>query len=166
MSLDNIQLPSITIQQLFKHSLVAGAVSQKSAPKTASSSIATLGNNKKNILILVSNDETLYLPDEQLNFLLGILSACSLTMDDVAILNINKNPPVTHKSLTETLNPGKIILFEVTPDQIELPLGFPQYQVQKFSNQTYLSAPSLVTIQNDKPQKALLWNCLKQIFGL
>jgi hypothetical protein len=166
MSLDNIQLSPIVLQGLFKHSLIDIKNEEKPEEKTTNKEFFTLGNNRRHILILVENDETLYLPDEQLNFLLGILVACNLTMEDVAILNIKKNKPVTYKIVTNELNPKKLFLFGVTPDQINLPLDFPNYQIQQYNNQTYLRAPPLSDFQDNKVEKTKLWTCLKQIFAI
>ena len=166
MTLDNIQLPPIVLQELFKTSLIELEMEQQSEPAASQSSFQVLGNNGKHILILVDSDQSLYLEDDQLNFLLGILSACSLTMADVAILNIKKNPQVTYKTLTRELRPEKLFLFGIKPVQIGLPLDFPNYQLQQFNHQVYLTAPMLSVLQDDKAEKIKLWNCLKQIFAL
>ncbi len=166
MSLDNIQLSPIVLQQLFKNSLTDLKNNQHSNETEPAKTLAVLGNNKKHILIIISNDDTLYLPDDQLNFLLGILSACKLSMEDVAILNINKNKAVTYKLLTAELKAEKIFLFGVSTAQLGLPLDFPNYQIQSFNSQVYLTAPLLSLLQNDKAEKTLLWNCLKQIFTI
>jgi hypothetical protein len=162
MSLNNIQLTPFVLQDLFKHSLIDLKTEEKTSPKT----FATLGNNNKYILILVVSDDTLYLPDDQLNFLMGILNACTLTMEDVAILNIKKNKSATYKTLSEELKPEKIFLFGIQPNDIALPIDFPNYQVQQYNNQIYLTAPILSQLQNDKGEKIKLWNCLKQIFSI
>ena len=166
MTLDNIQLPPIVLQELFKTSLIELEMEQQSEPAASQSSFQVLGNNGKHILILVDSDQSLYLEDDQLNFLLGILSACSLTMADVAILNIKKNPQVIYKTLATELSPEKLFLFGIKPVQIGLPLDFPNYQLQQFNHQVYLTAPTLSVLQDDKEEKIKLWNCLKQIFAL
>ena len=166
MSLDNIQLPPIVLQDLFKHSLIDLKNEQALEENTIVKGFSTLGNNRMHILILVDSGESLYLPDDQLNFLLGILAACNLTMDDVAILNVKKNKPVTYKTITSELKPEKIFLFGVAPGQIELPVDFPNYQIQPYNNQTYLTAPPLSQFQDNKTEKTKLWNCLKQIFAI
>ena len=166
MSLDNIQLPPATVASLFKKSLVELKTTQAAEKSTATTSINILGKNAKGIVIIVSNDETAYLPDEELNFLLGILGACKLNMDDVGIFNLNKNEGVDYKSISTELNADKIFLFGIGVDEIELPLSFPNYQIQKYNNQVYLTAPALSALQNDKVEKTKLWNCLKQIFSI
>jgi hypothetical protein len=168
MSLDNIQLSAGAIQDLYKRSLVLSANTPEKKVETPSSAVSfnVLGNNQQKILILVDNNETLYLPDEQLNFLMGILTACKLTMQDVAILNTKKNSNLSYLNLATVLKSSKVILFGVETSIIELPLQFPTYQIQAYNNQTYLSAPSLTVLQNDKAEKTKLWLCLKQVFSL
>jgi DNA polymerase III psi subunit len=166
MSLDNIQLPSFVLQELFKNSLIDLKKEEIPLEKTISKEFSTLGNNRRHILILVKSDETLYLPDEELNFLMGILAACNLTMEDVAIMNIKKNKLVTYKTITNELKSEKVFLFGVSPDEIALPIDFPNYQIQQYNNQVYLTSPTLSKFQDNKVEKTKLWNCLKQIFAI
>jgi hypothetical protein len=166
MSLDNIQLPAIVLQDLYKNSLVefdTNAV-KKTAKKTTG--IAFLGNNQKQVTIIANDDTTIYLPDEELNFLMGILNACKLSMADVALVNMAKTGALTYAEIEQELNAGTILLFGVTPLQLQLPLQFPHYQVQKFNGLVYLAAPALTSIAADKAEKTKLWNCLKQIFSI
>ena len=166
MSLDDIHLPSIVLQDLFKQSLIYLKDEKGKEENNAEISFNTLGNNARQVLILVENEEAIYLPDDQLNFLLGILSACNLTMNDVAIFNTRKNKPANYKTLGAELKSEKFLLFGVSPAMIELPLDFPYYQVQQFNQQVYLTAPDLHTLQNNKSEKIKLWNSLKQIFTI
>lgn len=166
MSLNNIQLPPIALKELFRNTLIDIEPEYKPEQKIRSKGFDTLGNNQKRILIMVKSEETLYLPDEQLNFLMEILAACNLTMEDVAILNTKKNKSVTYKTVANDLKSEKIFLFGVAPDEIELPIDFPNYQIQQFNNQLYLKAPTLSHFKNNKVEKIKLWNCLKQIFSI
>lgn len=166
MSLDNIQFPPFLIQELYKNSLVEFDAKEQVEKNLPISSFNILGNNRSRVIIVVENDETLYLPDDQLNFLLGILSACKLTKEDVAIININKNKAVSYKAIALELKAEKIILFGVSPDQIDLPLEFPFYQIQQYDKQTYVTAAKLPDIEKDKAEKTKLWNCLKQVFAI
>ena len=166
MSLDNIQLPAFLIQELYKNSLVEFESPEPVQKIEVKSSINILGNNRSKVIIVVENNEAAFLPDNQLNFLLGILSACKLTMEDVAIINIHINKAITYKSITLELKAEKIILFGVTPAQLNLPVEFPSYQIQQYNNQTYVTAAILANIESDKTEKTKLWNCLKQIFAI
>lgn len=166
MSSDHIELPPLVLQQLFTHTLIDLKNEALPDDKSFSKQLLTLGNNKKRVLILVQSNETLYLPDDQLNFLLGILAACNLTMEDVAILNVKKNPSVNYKNATSELQSEKLILFGIQPDQIELPLNFPPYQIQQYNDQVYLAAPQLSDFHDNKAEKTKLWKCLQQIFNI
>lgn len=166
MSLDNIQIPVIVLQNLYSKSLFDLKRGKPDLASTDTGTISYLGNNKRKIVIIVRSPETLYLPDEDLKFLLGILSACKLSMEDIALINASKNSSLLYKDLTEQLSAEKIFLFGVDPDVLRLPLQFPYYQIQQFNNQVYLSSASLTELQNDKAEKMKLWNCLKKVFSI
>jgi hypothetical protein len=166
MSLDNIQLPGEILQNLYRRSLYDLEPESAATETVQSTEIGFLGNNQKKITLLVNAPGTLYLPDEDLNFLMGILTACKLSMADVALINISKNPGLEYAGITNQLGAEKIFLFAVTPGSIGLPLAFPNYQVQKFNNQVYLSAVSLNELQKNKEEKMKLWTSLKNIFSL
>jgi hypothetical protein len=166
MSLDNIQLPAIVLQDLYKNALIDLQTENTDPGAEATVKFSYLGNNQQRVAIIVKNMAAIYLPEEELNFLLGILTACKLSMADIALVNISKNKSLNYTTLTEQLHADKILLFGVQPSELELPLQFPFYQVQKFNNQVYLSAPTLGQLEDDKAEKTKLWNCLKQVFAI
>jgi hypothetical protein len=125
-----------------------------------------LGSNQKRVAIIVSDENAIYLGDDELNFLLGILAACNLTMADVALINLAKNPSLNYIEITEAVASEKLILFGQGAETVELPLQFPVYQLQNYNNQVYLCAPQLSVLMADKAEKAKLWACLKQLFSL
>ena len=166
MSLDNIQLPQTIIQTLYSKSLYDLNRDKSDSTTIHDGSIGFLGSNQKKVGILVAAAETIYLPDDELNFLLGILTACKLSMADIALINVSKNPGLTYTAITEQLKAEKIFLFGLDAEALKLPLQFPHYQIQQFNNQVYLSSASLAVLQKDKAEKIKLWNCLKNIFSL
>ena len=166
MSLDNIELPAIIIQSLYSKSLYDLKTTEPGLDNMQAAGINYLGNNQKRIALLVNSTEAIYLPDDELNFLLGILTACSLSMADIALINISKNAGLLYTDITEQLKAEKIFLFGLDAEALALPLQFPHYQVQQFNNQVYLSSPSLSYLQKDKEEKMKLWSCLKKIFSL
>jgi RNAse (barnase) inhibitor barstar len=163
MSLDNIQLPAILLQQLFKDSLVELNGVQVNNEK-AQHTFTYLGRYQKKILLVVTVKEAIYLQDEALAFVIKLLVACQCTMDDVAILNTEKNKEVTYTSINKNLQPNIVLLFDVSPDSIDMPLSFPYYQVQKYNSQVFLYCPSVLQLLQDVEQKKQLWACLQQIF--
>jgi hypothetical protein len=166
MSLDNIQLPAIVIQEMFKNSLIDCKSEKQVRENTSESTLTFLGNNDKQVLILVKNADSLYMPDEELTFLLGILTACKLTMNDVAIMNLHQQPKFNYTAIGKDIFANTIIQFGTNPADIELPMSFPTYQLQAYNNQTYLCAPELSILQQDKAEKMKLWNCLKTLFSI
>lgn len=165
MSLNDITLNPVLLQDLYKNSLVE-IVSKKTKAAKVEGTFSFLGNNKKGIVIVVSSNDAIHLADDELNFLLAILSPCKLSMEDVAILNIQKNNQAVYQTIESDLKAKTILLFGVTTDQIQLPIQFPDYQIQKYNSQVYLSAPKLGNIEKDKAEKVKLWNCLKQVFSI
>lgn len=166
MSLNNIQLSAATIHQLFRDCLIENKQRKYSDDHNQTQRYSVLGKNKQGIVILVNNEEAAYLPDDELNFLLGILSACKLTMEDAGIVNYKNNAGINYSSIAAELNAEKVFLFGVNPADIALPLSFPHYQVQHYNNQVYVSAPALVSLKEDRTEKGKLWNSLKNIFSI
>ncbi|MFM6924005.1 MAG: hypothetical protein ACKOU7_00755 [Ferruginibacter sp.] len=166
MSLDNIQLPDTILQSLYSKCLYDLDSDKSVLSAIQTPGISFLGNNQKKITILVNCETAIYLPDEELNFLLGILTACKLSMADIALVNLSKNPGISYTALSEQLKAEKVFVFGPDAAVLELPLQFPHYQVQPFNNQVYLSAVSLKELQANKEEKMKLWTCLKKIFSL
>ncbi len=166
MRLENIHLPPIVLQSLFKNTLVDLNTKQPIGELSQLSEMTCLGENKKRVVLISKATDAIYLPDHLLNFLIGILGACKLTMADVALLNISNNPGIHYAGIEERFKAEKIILFGVDPGEIELPLKFPAYQIQPYNNQIYLFAASLEKIANHKEEKVKLWNSLKQVFNI
>ena len=166
MSLDNIQLPPFLIQELYKNSLIDGDNDQIKTKSLKTDKSLFLGKNQKNILILVNEENAAYLPDENLNFLIGILEACKLSLSDTALVNFNRNKNLNYKILQEEFKPGIILFFGIEPGELEFPLQFPHYQLQSYNNQTYLSAPSLNELSAEIAEKKKLWAALKTLFSI
>ena len=161
MSINNIQLKPSLLANLYKNSLVE--TSETHVPETQP--LNYLGNNQKNILIVVSHQNVPFLPDAELNFLTTILSACKLSIGDIGIINNNR---VDQNDLQNIINieTKHVLLFGVEPLLIGLPINFPAFQLQPFNNRTYLWAPALSQIENDKGLKTRLWSALKVLFGI
>ena len=161
MSINTIQLNTRLLADLYKDSLIE--TSATTVPE--SKQLIYLGNNQKNILVIVSHSNIPFLPDEELSFLTTILAACKLGIADIGIIN---NNAVDSTELQKLIHSGAktILLFGVEPLSIELPINFPAFQLQQFNKRTYLHAPSLSQIENDKALKSRLLNSLKALFGI
>ncbi len=128
-----------------------------------------LGNNRRNITILVQSPGSAFLPDDQLAFLTKMLEACRMNMGDVAIVNL-ATAPVNIALLKQQLRPAILLLFGMEPVAIKLPMNFPVFKIQAYDACTYLSAPSLEDLvrpgDENKLLKSKLWMCLKTIFEI
>lgn len=167
MDLNQIKLSPHTLTALYKNLLVdiiePGLAAEKKVEK---SSWKFLGENRRNILIVVNYPETQYIPDKQLDFLINLLSACKLNLGDVAVLNIHHYPAAEMVNFFSFFKSKIIFLFGVEPTALSLPISFPHFQVQEFNGATYLFSPHLYEIEQDNILKSKLWVCMRRIFNL
>lgn len=164
MSLDNIQLSTIIVQDLYKKTLVQLDDVQSSTPKKDPGNIPFLGKNERNILIVVNEENAPYLSDEDLALLMSILTACKLTMADVAIVNAHQNNNIGYGILMQNFSPTLVLLFGIQPVQLDFPLQFPNYQLQRYNHQTYISSPAISLLAANVAMKKQLWTSLQQYF--
>lgn len=125
-----------------------------------------LGKNGKNILVVVNQPDIPYLPDGELDFLTKILTACQLSLLDVAIVNWAKMLQHDADSVLAQFDAKAVILFDLAPLQFGVSHQAPMYAVQKKGNVSFVAAPALHEIEKTKEAKNQLWLALKQIFGL
>jgi hypothetical protein len=125
-----------------------------------------LGNNGKNIVVLVRHTEVPFLPDGELAFLTNILSACRLGLGDVAITNVSGMEADGITQVMDGLGAKTVLLFGIAPLETGLPIAFPHFQAQQFNKRTYLYSPTLAEIESDKNVKAKLWASLKNLFAI
>jgi len=175
MGLNDIQLPASSIVDLYRSSLVESTGDQTTSSSISSAKAAPfiepaaeewkyLGENKKKILIVVDYKEAVHLPDEELTFLTGMLTACQLSLADVAIVNRNNYPNKEYTELKSHFQSRIIFLFGVDPVSFGLPMSFPHYQIQSFASATFLFTPALEERKKDELLKSKLWVCLRRIF--
>ena len=163
MDLNHIQLTNQLLAGLYPNALIE---STAASPVPDAQPVKYLGKNAKNILLLVSYPSVPFLPDEALNFLTTILSACQLSLADVAIVNVHSLTENKMEQVIRPLEAKTVLLFGMTPLSIDLPINFPPFQLQQFNKRTYLCSPGLQELATDKALKLQLWNCLKNLFDL
>src|SRR3954466_14666069 len=126
--------------------------------------LAYLGGNQKKILAIVNHEDLPFLPDQELAFLSTVLGACKLSVGDIALINFARTGTAAVQQMIRELEAKQVILFGIGPEALDLPINFPQFQLQPFTNRIYLHGPSLSELENDKSLKRKLWNCLKTLF--
>jgi hypothetical protein len=172
--INHIKLPASVVADLYQYSLIdtnETAVNQPVADITndkhaSSSDWKWLGENRKNVLIIVNYSDAVHLSDNELTFLTGILGACKLSLADVSVLNLNNHPDASYKELVAYFKSKIVLLFAVEPASFGLPMSFPHFQIQPFAGNSFLFSPSLKELENDKVMKSKLWVCLKRLFNL
>lgn len=176
MSINNIQLPGHLCQIMFTNSLIGKLQSetiktetiQDEPAKKASNKlkINCLGENKKNILFLVNNSQNKFLADNEMKLLTDLLTACKISMEDIALVNYNQNPEFNYQDLIDQFQSKKILVFGITASNLGLPFNIPFFQIQKFQEQMYMISPSLSDFINNVEMKKELWISLQKIFLL
>lgn len=174
MSLNDIRFPASLLSDLYRDSLVSipEAKTKRTAKTTDASPGAVvrfLGKNLRNILIVVNKDSAIFLPDDELNLLTKMLSACNLTLADVAIVNI-AGGAIALSQLESELSPVKMLLLGSTFNKDFSALNPQEYLLQQQHSYTYFFAPDLKEMLGEtagsRSIKTKLWGSLKQMFGL
>lgn len=167
MNLNNITLSPQLATDLYAHSLIEGApASTKVKEPVKNAGKNYLGDNLRQVVIASAYPDVVFIPEETLEFLTSILTACKLTLADVAIINLfGQQPEDALKSIRE-LKAEKLLLFGVGPAEAGLPVRFPHFQKQMVNTLLCLSAPSLEEIKQDRDTKTRLWTSLKIIFNV
>ena len=168
MDLNTLQLTTHTLTDLYKNSIVAldNEPVRNIEAANADPAIKFLGENRKNILIVVNYPDNPYVPDEQLNLLTNFLAACKMNLSDVAVFNLYPYLTHDHSVILQFFKSKVIFLFAVEPGSLSLPINFPHFQLQQFNGTTYLFSPSLNEIGQDPVLKSKLWVCLRRIFNI
>ncbi len=163
MSLDNIQLSAQTCEILFSHNLIEDLKEDVITDSHKKTEIKSLGGNQKQILLLVNNPSSGFLPDKEMELLTNLVNACNLSMADIALVNFSSDKK-NYQEFNEHFNPKKILIFGIETNELELPFTIPCFQIQQFQQQFYLAAPPLNDLLNNKNLKKELWACLQKLF--
>ncbi len=167
MSIDNIQLPAFLQKALFKNKLVRPrekALATNSLLEKVT--IDFLGGNSKNIAFVVNTSDDRYVNDNQLKFISGLVKACNISLEDIAIVNIAQQKSITYVHMAEQLSCRKIFSFGVTPYDLSLPFTIPFFQLQAFHEIDYIFCPTLDKLQEDTQAKKQLWISLQKTFKI
>jgi hypothetical protein len=166
MSLDNFQISVGLTTELYKNSLVALDTPQVKSNSLKLQSLNFLGKNQKQILILVNDKEAVHLNGSDTALLTGILNACKLNFNDIALLNLAQHNGIDLSSIQDNFNPKVMITFGINLTSIEIEQHYEYYVINKLKSMTFLNAASLTQIGKNVEEKKQLWNCLKSIFSI
>lgn len=166
MDLDKLQLSAFTIRTLYTKSIIKLDASNPDPINLSSTDIKFLGGNQSGILIVINNPKNPFLHETDLAFLTKVLSACKLTLADIAIVNLKGLSEVSITDFKNQFKPSRIILFGVSANVLALPFQIPDFQVQNYDQIRYLTLPELSFIEKDQQLKKMLWTSFQKIFDL
>jgi len=166
MSLDNFQISVGLTTELYRNSLVALDTPQIKSNSLKPQSLNFLGQNQKQILILVNDNEAIHLNDADTALLTGILNACKLNFNDIGLLNLSQLSEIDLSLLQDHFNPNVMIAFGINLTSIAIEQHYEYYVISKLKSMTFLNASSLTQIGKNVEEKKQLWNCLKSIFSI
>jgi hypothetical protein len=167
------KLPPFLIADLYKNILIES--NEIVTPKVAEDLpikedlISFLGENKKRISIIINDAEAVFIDDAKLLLLTNLLTACKLTIADVAIVNMY-NKSIHYTKIKQALRPLFLLLMGIDAKAFQLPIIFPEYKIQPYDSCQILLADDLKdmlgTNNEVKLAKSKLWLCLKQLFSV
>ncbi len=166
MTIDNIYLSDFLCQNLFKKNLIGQEEVEKTSGNIEKTGLQHLGLNQKRILFLVNNPDNKYLEDDEMEMLTNLLTACKLSVADIALVNYAHCSPINYDKLIKEFDSEKILVFGISTGDLKLPFNVPDFQIQKFQQQIYLFNPSMNAVLNDVLLKKNLWNSLKKLFSI
>lgn len=165
MSLERLQLDPFLLAQMYHQPIIPEEITVVPAQAKAIPEIKYLGENQKNILLLIQNEREAYLSEESFNLLTNILNACKLGMQDVALINTANYPGARLQDFLAAVPSRQVIHFAIDPSALGLPPS-QTYQVSSFNGLPVLYSDDLQLIATDKALKGRLWMGLKQLFGI
>lgn len=181
----NVKLPQFVIANLFSNNLVIPNISNKEQqkkplqitenpqinlihPQQSIPDNLWLGQNKKNITVIINDKSHKYLNDEWLATLTKILENLQLNLSDIAIINYHQTP-LSFEQLKNQMQCKYIIAFGINTQQLQLPFTIPFYQPQKYSECVIILSDAITLSANQtsdaiKTEKRKLWQAIKKIF--
>lgn len=163
-TLDNFQLSTNLLVDLYKDSLVMLDIPQESTLLLKEKKSDLLGGYQSKILLLLSSSDVPYLQDDELQLLTNMLNACKLSLVDVGILNVHHIENKDWSCIIEQHTPDKAIVF----GEIE-GLSIPneaKYQVLNQGEFQWTRSLSLTDLNQNPAEKKELWFALKNMFNI
>ena len=177
MGINHIRLSSELIAALYPESLVEENVPLPVKENVRNSKPVAekipayhfLGENNRSICFLANYPEGDFLPDDQLEFLKKMLTACKLSFNDIALLNI-AHAAFDLADLRLQLHPRIIFLWGIQPESAGLKSSLPDFSVTMIDGISIIPVLSPDLMSGNRPEgtefKQRLWICLKKLFTL
>src|SRR5690554_1120825 len=123
----------------------------------------TYGNNNKNILFVISDNNNEFLSADAEIAFMKILRALKLELEDIVMLNYNHNQPeggLTFEKVKERLNPKNCIFLGTEPQLLGIE-GCAENILKIKDNIQFLYSYSFEEMLRDIEKKRLFWDAIK-----
>ena len=121
-----------------------------------------LGKNKKNILILVNDEENDVSTEKGRELLRNIVKSLQLTANDFALLNYSAYKNVAFEDLNDFFSCHLALIFGVMPSHLGL-REHTQHMIHMKGKTQVVFSGNLNLLADDQGGKKALWGSLKQI---
>ncbi|HMI03545.1 MAG TPA: hypothetical protein VK541_13730 [Pedobacter sp.] len=130
--------------------------------KTAAPAFKFLGNNKRNILILVNDQENDVSDEKGRELLRKIVKSVNLTANDFALMNYAHYTDASFAQLQDHFSSVIVFAFGVSPRHLSLS-DHPENTVVTEGEVKLIFSAELRKLEEDQNGKKVLWGSLKQL---
>lgn len=138
----------------------AEVLKQESLAESPALEFAYLGENNRYFLVLFEDNTRKELSNEHKEMLLKIMSAKSLELRDLAIVNLALYPQASFSELKKFFSCNRIALFGINPQRIALP-AIPANKPEKYMDVKILPSFSLDEMSSNTDKKREFWTVMK-----
>jgi len=124
-----------------------------------------LPRNRSKVVIIYTNQQTVYLNPEEEVLLSKILSAVKLRLEDVDLVNVHNHRDSLVDILKDKLV-NQIISFGIELRDLDIQIPLEAYRVTRVEGIDILLADSLFELQLNTDKKKMLWQALQAMFLL
>lgn len=122
-----------------------------------------LGHNKRNILILVNDEENEVSDEAGRELLRKIVKSVNLNANDFALLNYAKYSGTGFKQLQDYFSCNLVFSFGVTPAHLAIDTAHPEHAVVSEGNVKMIFSAELKTLDQNPAGKKALWGSLQSL---
>ncbi len=160
-------LQKLSVNRNLQHQLLQGHVYQGvQYGKGEKSDLPAEEIQKKEIVIVINDDQSESLSTDSEQLLEKILKAVKVEWSQVHIINIAYQEKWTFKELISITNVSKVILFGVSLSDMGVNINSPMYELIHFYDVKIIKSKSLKALKDHKADKRKLWQSLQKMFSV
>lgn len=122
-----------------------------------------LGSNKRNILILVNDEQNEVSDDAGRELLRKIVKSVNLTANDFALLNYAKYKGTGFRQLQEHFSCNVVFSFGVTPAHLSMAAAHPEHAIVFEGSVRMIFSAELKALDQNPAGKKALWGSLQSL---